>query len=87
MSESRNIRIVQDAYAAVERGDIAAVLAFLTDDVQWSIPGPPEVPYAGTRHGRDGAAEFFRLLGESDEVQLFEPRTFLADGDVVAVLG
>lgn len=87
MSERENIEVIKDAYAAFGRGDVAAILASLTDDVEWELPGPAEIAYAGLRHGRDGAAEFFRLLAQSDEVQAFEPRRFLAEGDTVVVLG
>lgn len=87
MSDQQNLQIIKDAYAAFRSGDIPALLSSLSDDVTWELPGPAEIPYAGMRHGRDGAAEFFRLLSESDEVQVFEPRRFLADSDVVVVLG
>ncbi len=87
MSEADNLQVVKNAYDAFGRGDIAAILSSLTDDVTWHLVGPSEIPYAGLRQGRDGAAEFFRLLGESDDVALFEPRRFLADGNLVVVLG
>lgn len=47
MSEQQNIQTVKDAYAAFERGDVPAILAMLTDDVGWEMPGPAEIPYAG----------------------------------------
>lgn len=87
MSEQQNMQAVKDAYAAFVRGDVASILSSLTDDVEWIIPGPPEIPYAGVRRGRKGAAEFFRLLRESDDVKVFEPRAFLANGDLVIVFG
>lgn len=87
MSEEQNIQTVKEAYAAFGRGDVPAILALLTDDVTWELPGPAEVPYAGSRRGHEGAGEFFRLLAESDDVQVFEPQRFIADGDLVVVLG
>lgn len=87
MSEQENMQAVKDAYAAFARGDVASILSSLTDDVEWNIPGPPEIPYAGVRRGHKGAAEFFRLLSKSDEVKVFEPRAFLAAGDLVIVFG
>ena len=86
MSKS-NIQIVQDAYAAFGSGDIAALVAMMTPDVVWSVPGPAVIPVAGTSHGREGVADFFRTLVESDDVRRFEPREFLAGGDKVVVLG
>ena len=88
MSEQDNIRVVQEAYAAFQRGDIQGVLNQLTDDVEWIIPGPPDViPHAGSRHGRSEVEAFFKTLDEIEEVQSFEPQEFIAQGDkVVAVV-
>ena len=45
------------------------------------------IPFAGTRHGREGVAQFFSLVGETLEFQQFEPREFVGQGDTVVVLG
>ena len=82
-----NVDVVQENYEAVGRGDILAVLDLLTDDVEWTLQGPSVIPFAGTRRGREGAAEFFSLVGENLEFQQFEPREFVVQGDTVAVLG
>jgi ketosteroid isomerase-like protein len=87
MSEQANIQLVEQAYAAFGRGDVQGVLTTLTEDIEWQIPGPSDIPYAGKRHGRDGAAEFFRLLSEASEILQFEPREFFTKGDKVLVLG
>jgi hypothetical protein len=83
----KNVDTVQEAYAAVGRGDIPALLDLLTEDVEWALQGPAVIPFAGTRYGREGVAEFFSLLGETVEFQEFEPREFVAQGDTVVVLG
>ncbi len=36
MSDQTNVDVVQQAYVAFGRGDIPAVLSFLTDDIEWS---------------------------------------------------
>ncbi len=82
-----NVDVVQENYEAVGRGDIPAVLDLLTDDVEWTLQGPSAIPFAGTRRGREGVAEFFSLVGENLEFQQFEPREFVVQGDTVAVLG
>lgn len=87
MSEQQNLKVIQDAYEAFKQGDILKVLDGLTDDVEWQTEGPPEIPQARTFHGLDGAAEFFRLLSQNEDVQKFEPQRFFADGDMVVVLG
>jgi ketosteroid isomerase-like protein len=87
MSDQTNLDVVQQAYAAFGQGDIPALLEFLTDDVEWTMQGPSVIPWSGTRHGREGVAEFFSLVGETIEFEQFEPREFLAQGDTVVVLG
>ncbi len=87
MSDQTNLAVVQQAYAAFGRGDIPGVLDLLTDDVVWTLQGPSTIPFAGTRRGREGVAEFFSLVGETLEFEQFEPREFVVQGDMVAVLG
>lgn len=82
-----NVDVVQETYEAVGRGDIPALLDLLTDDVEWTLQGPSVIPFAGTRRGREGAAEFFSLVGKNLEFQQFEPREFVVQGATVAVLG
>jgi hypothetical protein len=82
-----NVEVVQETYEAVGRGDIPALLDHLTDDVKWTFQGPSLIPFAGTRRGREGVADFFSLVGENLVFEQFEPREFVAQGDTVVVLG
>ena len=82
-----NVEVVQETYEAVGRGDIPALLDLLTDDVEWTFQGPSLIPFAGTRRGREGVAEFFSLVRGNLEFERFEPREFVAQGDTVVVLG
>ncbi len=84
---STNAEVVQETYEAVGRGDIPALLDLLTDDVEWTFQGPPVIPFAGTRRGREGVAQFFSLITETLEFEWFEPREFVAQGDTVVALG
>ncbi|MBI3824614.1 MAG: nuclear transport factor 2 family protein [Candidatus Rokubacteria bacterium] len=87
MSEQKNVETVQQNYAAVGRGDIPTLLSLLSDEVEWSMPGPSVIPWTGTRRGRQQVAEFFALLRKTLKSQRFEPREFIAQGDTVVVLG
>ena len=87
MNESANLRLVQDAYAAFSRGDIAAVLALLADEVDWQSLGPAELALCSRRRGKAQVAEFFKTLGETWHVEGFEPRDYVAQGDHVAAFG
>jgi uncharacterized protein len=87
MSEQTNADVVRQVYEAFGSGDIPAMLGMLTDDVEFTMQGPPVLPYAGTHRGREGIAEFASLLGETLEFERFGPREFVAQGDTVVVLG
>lgn len=87
MAEQNAVAIVQRAYEAFQRGDIQAVLDSMADNIEWESPAVTGVPFGGRRVGKSAVAEFFRLLAESEDIQLFEPREFIAQGERVAVLG
>jgi hypothetical protein len=88
MSEQDNIRIIKDAYELFKKGDIPGLLNMLTDDVEWITPGPKDImPVAGQRRGRNGVAEFFSTLSSQENVEVFEPEEYIAQGDkVVAII-
>lgn len=87
MNEQQNLETVQRGYEAFGRGDIDALLALFDDDIVWESPGPPELPTAGSRRGKQQVAAFFDAVNSVFDMQQFEPETFLADGDRVVVLG
>ena len=88
MAEQENMQTVQEAYAAFGRGDIQGVLNTVADNVDWFMSGPTDIiPFAGQYKGRDQVAQFFAKLGEAEEVERFEPREFIAQGDKVIALG
>ncbi|MGH9941795.1 MAG: nuclear transport factor 2 family protein [Pyrinomonadaceae bacterium] len=88
MSERENVVVVEQIFASFGRGDVPAVLSALVEEVEWFIPGPPDViPYAGMRRGRAEVLRFFEALGGAVEFERFEPREFIAQGDAVVALG
>lgn len=56
-----NITVVEQAYAAFGRGDIAALLAMLDDDVEWT--SPRTLPHGGEFRGREQVVKFFENIG------------------------
>jgi ketosteroid isomerase-like protein len=83
-----NVKLVQGLYDAFKRGDIAAVIAGLAQNVDWQVHGrPKDFPTIGRWRGQGGAQEFFRLVGENLDVVEFVPQDFSAAGDKVFVLG
>jgi ketosteroid isomerase-like protein len=87
MSEQDNRALVQRGYDAFGRGDIETLLSLFDENIEWITPGPPEMPTAGRRRGRQQVAEFFKAVDGLSEIQHFEPHTFICEGDRVVVLG
>lgn len=87
-----NVQTVQQIYEAFGRGDVAAMLARLADDIRWedhptgNAAQDHDVPYMRPRNGREAVAAFFQDIEEDFEMQSFNPRSFLeGDGLVAAV--
>jgi ketosteroid isomerase-like protein len=89
MQDGQHTRLVQDAYAAFGRGDIPALLEYLSDDIVWKgvYGAGPHVPMHGTRHGKAMVADFFAQVAQHTKFSVFEPRDFVASGDKVVVIG
>ena|SRR5258706_572874 len=79
-----NVKLIQTVYEAFGRGDVATIAGFVRDgacwdfnvthsDVPWHVPtiGPSEVP------------KFLAAFAENVEIEAFEPRKFIANGDDV----
>ncbi|HEY3783067.1 MAG TPA: nuclear transport factor 2 family protein [Fimbriimonadaceae bacterium] len=81
--------IIHEFYRTVASGDVDGALALLADDIVWTVPGLPQVPYAGTFTGKEQVADFFKLLIENEDLQTFTPHEFVYDtaGGVVCVIG
>jgi len=89
MSAERNIQVVKDAYAAFSRGEIAAILDLVAEDVQWQgVKGTEGVlPQAGERRGKAGVQQFFQQVLETTLFERFEPREYIANDDTVVAIG
>jgi uncharacterized protein len=86
MSIEENLQLVKSGYAAFGRGDIQGLIALLSDDIEWHMPGEG-LPLSGTYRGHQGVAEFFQKLSQDSDILAFEPRQFVAQGDQVLVIG
>ena len=88
MSADANIKTITQAYEAFGRGDVAAILDMVTDDVDWAAEAASDgAPWYGVRRGKDAVARFFTDFGSAMEVQEFTPLTFAAnETDVLTVV-
>jgi uncharacterized protein len=83
-----NLDTVNEIYAAFGRGDIATLLSKLSDDVRWedwadNTAQKVGVPWMEARKGRQGAAEFFKLVAQF-EIKEFKVLSVMAGGNQVA---
>ena len=88
MSADANIKTIMGVYEAFGRGDVAAILDAVTDDVDWAAEAAgTAAPWYGVRHGRDAVAKFFAEFGSTMEVEEFTPVSIAAnDTDVLTVV-
>ena len=64
MSADANIKTIAQAYEAFGRGDVAAILDMVTDDVDWAAEAASDgAPWYGVRRGKDAVAAFFKQEG------------------------
>ena len=81
------LTLIQDAYGCFGRGDIPALLALTTPDVDWQFHGDRGAAYTAHVRGRAQVGEWFGAVAQMDDIQAFEPREFLAGAGHVTVIG
>jgi uncharacterized protein len=81
-----NLEAVKKVYGAFAKGDIPAVLAFLSPEMQWTEA--EGFPYGGTYHGPKGVLEgVFMRLGSEWNGFAAVPDEFVDGGDTIVALG
>jgi ketosteroid isomerase-like protein len=80
-------QVIQTVYQAFGRRDIPGILAHCAASVDWEFVGPAKLGYAGRRTDHAGIEDFFAKVAEYDDIEAFEPREFIEQGDKVVVLG
>jgi len=85
---SADIKTIEQIYEAFGRGDVAAILEAVTDDVDWATEtASTAAPWYGVRHGKEAVAAFFTAFGSAMEIEEFTPTSFAAnDTDVLTVV-
>ncbi len=86
MSIETNVQIVKNFLAALGRRDQQGLLVFGAEDLAWIIPGA-DWPLAGTHRGHAGLENLLEKANETVETSYPEPPEFLAQGNLVLVIG
>jgi hypothetical protein len=63
------------------RGDVAVIVDTLTDDTRWVSHFDSVVPWSGDFSGKDRIPQFFEAILQSADVEAFEPKEWIAEGD------
>ncbi|MFM2125009.1 MAG: hypothetical protein RL328_1460 [Acidobacteriota bacterium] len=83
-----NIALIESFYAAMGRGDVAAVFGLLDENIEWNEAEnfiyADQSPYVGPNALLNGL--FMRLIGEWEGFKAV-PEKFIGTGDTVAMLG
>ena len=83
---SEHVNTVKRLYEAFGRGDIATILANVSDQTEWGFNvAKSDVPWHATFKGKASLPGFFQAFGQV-ELAKFEPRAFLTNDDQVATL-
>lgn len=85
MSTESNVQTVKSFFAAMG-GDKQDLLALISEDIEWTIPGE-DWPLAGVHRGHAGVADVLRKASEEVETSFPQPPEFVAQGDRVLVIG
>src|SRR5262245_10818804 len=85
--EANHVRLLQEQFRAISRGDFAAFAALLDEDVEMEIVGPAGAPCVGRCRGRDAVAEAVKQNFAELEDQQPEVLSLVAQGDSVVVVG
>jgi uncharacterized protein len=78
---------VKDLYAAFQRGDVAAIVRLVADDVDWRNDRVEsrECPWNGNFSGKANVPGFFKAVGEHLDISVFDVQAVVGSGLLVAV--
>jgi ketosteroid isomerase-like protein len=82
-----NVQIIQQVYKDFGAGNVAGVLSFFDNDVEWVRPGEPDIPFSGTFKGIEGIGKFLSLVAQNVRIKEYYPKQFLSNNDTVVVIG
>jgi ketosteroid isomerase-like protein len=81
--QEQAILALREAYAAFNRGDIAAAVRSLDPQIEWTEPA--QFPGGGTYHGQAGAATYLTQSRAAWAEVISEPERFIPAGDRIVV--
>ena len=84
VSADANLKTIQMVYEAFGRGDLDAILATVTDEVDWAAEAAGSgAPWYGPHKGPEGVTAFFTDFASTMEVEAFVPLSFATNENEV----
>ena len=80
-------QVVRQYLDCLKNGDTEGALAMHTDDVVLDFPGSSDLPWAGVWNGAAEAKRWYQVLFDTLEIRSHVHNAFIAEGDMVLVLG
>src|SRR5699024_5954812 len=78
--------VVEAMFAAFTEGNVDKILDTVSDNSVWIYHGTQVIPKSRVE-GKEGARKFFSNILNNTEVLHFEPKQFIVQDNMVAVLG
>ncbi len=86
MTTQHNKQVAAQLFARFSATDIEGVLALMTDDVTWRIPGKPELSQIAGIYNKERLRRLFnRMLAQLNDGLKMKVTGSVAEGDQVAV--
>ena len=85
-TEAAHVELVQNLYRTVARGDLAAFLNSLAEDVEFENIGPSVIPFSGRWRGKTEVGAAIQRNFAVVEDQCPEVLTLVAQGDTVIIV-
>ncbi|HVO74202.1 MAG TPA: nuclear transport factor 2 family protein [Ignavibacteriaceae bacterium] len=86
MNGQQNIKIVEEIYQNILKGNLPGVLERFSEDTLWKEPTSGPAPFAGTYKGKKEITAFFIKMNEICEIIKFELRKIIAHENLVIAL-
>lgn len=83
--ENGNTALARNSYEAFSRGDAAAVIAAMTDDIELNVP--QVLPQGGKAHGHEEVGQFFERLADTWQDFGIDIEALVESGDRVLAIG
>jgi ketosteroid isomerase-like protein len=87
MQENETLSVIDSLYATSLRGDLNAVLDLVSDDTEWIVYWPAELPFTGEFRGPSGVKEFLEALVTTQEEVKVEISDRIVQGNKALFVG